>query len=330
MIVKERLDFIDLAKGFGMLMVVYLHTTINYPSAENVYSGSHWDCFVHSMFMPIFFILSGVFFSAKQPFFLWLKKKAKRMVLPFVIFYTLTYLLNVVLVSFFHVTLKSGFSYWDVFAVFVKDVYPNSAIWFLLALFWSSIIMYWIIRIADKLNLQILMVVTSFAIGYMLEVTKTNIPLYVDTAFSAVPFLYLGYLFKRFDMIHKLYAQNTILIAGVSFACFLFDWFWGASASMVNNTGNSFLFFLSGTCGSLAVIGLAFILNKLPLVSYIGRYSMLVLCTHMYLTNVFARLMMKLDINFYVNSIIAALLVLLCYYVIVPLAKRSKMLECVL
>ena len=243
MITKQRIDFIDLAKGFGMLMVVYLHTTINYPRAENVYNGSHWDHFVHSMFMPIFFILSGVFFSARKPFWGWLKKKAKRMVFPFAIFYTLTYLMNVVLVSFFHVTLKSGFSYWDVFAVFVKDVYPNSAIWFLLALFWSSIIMYWIIRITNKLYVQILIVVTSFAIGYMLEVTKTNIPLYVDTAFSAVPFLYFGYLFKRFDLIDKLYVQKTILIAGVSLACFLLDWFFGSSASMVNNSGNSFLFF---------------------------------------------------------------------------------------
>lgn len=87
---------------------------------------------------------------------------------------------------------------------------------------------------------------------------------------------------------------------------------------------------MSGICGSLAVIGLAFILNRLPLVSYIGRYSMLVLCTHMYLTNVFAKLMMKYDMDFYVSSIIVALLVLLSYYAIVPLAKRSKMLEYVL
>lgn len=39
-IVNKRLDFIDLAKGFGMLMVIYLHITINYPSEINIYAGS--------------------------------------------------------------------------------------------------------------------------------------------------------------------------------------------------------------------------------------------------------------------------------------------------
>lgn len=74
-IVNKRLDFIDLAKGFGMLMVIYLHITINYPSEINIYAGSRWDSFVHSMFMPIFFILSGYFFSVKRPFKEWIHKK---------------------------------------------------------------------------------------------------------------------------------------------------------------------------------------------------------------------------------------------------------------
>ena len=94
-IVNKRLDFIDLAKGFGMLMVIYLHITINYPSEINIYAGSRWDSFVHSMFMPIFFILSGYFFSVKRPFKEWIHKKMKRLLVPFVIFYLFTYLMNV-------------------------------------------------------------------------------------------------------------------------------------------------------------------------------------------------------------------------------------------
>ena len=150
-IVNKRLDFIDLAKGFGMLMVIYLHITINYPSEINIYAGSRWDNFVHSMFMPIFFILSGYFFSVKRPFKEWIHKKMKRLLVPFVIFYLFTYLMNVILVTFIGVHLKSGFSYSDIFVVFYKDVYPNSAIWFLLSLFWTSLILYGIMKITDKL-----------------------------------------------------------------------------------------------------------------------------------------------------------------------------------
>lgn len=204
----KRLEFVDLAKGFGMLMVIYLHITINYPSEANIYAGSRWDNFVHTMFMPIFFILSGYFFSARRPFGEWIVKKAKRLVVPFVMFYLLTYCLNVVLVTFLGVNLKSGFSYSDIFVVFHKDVYPNSAIWFLLALFWASLILYGIMKASAKLWVQTMLVLASFAIGVALDKTGTNIPLYVDTAFTATIFVFTGYLLKHFKLIDLLQAKS--------------------------------------------------------------------------------------------------------------------------
>ena len=56
-------------------------------------------------------------------------------------------------------------------------------------------------------------------------------------------------------------------------------------------------------------------------------HMVIVVCTHMYLTNVLAKLMMKYDMNFYVSSVIVALFVLLSYYAIVPLAKRIRCLS---
>lgn len=329
-----RLDFIDLAKGFGMLMVIYLHVTINYPSAINVYKNSHWDIFVHSMFMPLFFILSGVFFSTKVPFKEWIVKKVYRMIVPFILFYVLTYLLNVVLVAFGNVQLKSGFSYWDIFAVFYKDIFPNSAIWFLLALFWCSIFVYWILKISDKIVFQLLMVLTLFLFGYLLENTHTNIPLYVDTAFSAVPFLYSGVLMKRFCVFERLAKMGAIkryvAVVCIGSLCFLFDWRYGQGVSMVNNTGVDLIFLLGGFTGSIACICVAYVIRQMPLVNYIGRYSMLVLCTHMYLTNAFTKVLLKFDMPFLYSSVTALLLVVISYYVIVPIAKRIKLLKCLL
>lgn len=231
-IVNKRLDFIDLAKGFGMLMVIYLHITINYPSEINIYAGSRWDNFVHSMFMPIFFILSGYFFSVKRPFKEWIHKKMKRLLVPFVIFYLFTYLMNVILVTFIGVHLKSGFSYSDIFVVFYKDVYPNSAIWFLLSLFWTSLILYGIMKITDKLILQTILVFVSFCMGVLLDKTNINIPLYVDTSFTATIFLFTGYLFKRFRVVECLQAtsktvQNTWMV-GVFIVGFLTCYVGGA------------------------------------------------------------------------------------------------------
>lgn len=330
----QRLEFIDLAKGFGMLMVVYLHVTINYPQSVNVYSTSHLNHFVHSMFMPIFFILSGIFFSIKQPFKYWVKKKIKRLIIPFFLFYILTYLINVIIVSFFDIKIKSGFSYWDIFVVFKKDIYPNSAIWFLLSLFWCSLILYCIIRLTSNLWKQLLIIILSFFIGYILEKRMINIPLYIDTSFSAMPFIYLGYLINRFNLINHLNIVNQLqrysFILFISVICFVFDWFFGTSGSMVNNSGNSILFLISGITGSFSIIGIAYILNKLPLINYIGRYSMLILCTHMYLTNAFYRILILLNLPFELSSVIVTLLVLQCYYIIVPITQRIKILNNIL
>ena len=331
---EGRLDFIDLAKGIGMFMVIYLHITINYNSTENLYQGSQWDTFVHSMFMPLFFIISGLFFSVKLPFKEWVRKKIHRMVFPFILFYILTYVINVILVTFLKVELKSGFSYSDIFIVFYKDVYPNSAIWFLLALFWSSIILYWILKATDKSLIQCFLVIASFFIGYILDKTHTNIPLYVDTAFSAVPFLYTGFIMKKYNVFELL--KNTqlstrlFIVILVGITCFLFDWFYGHGGSMVNNQGVSIIVYLSGLTGSMACICFAFIIRKLPLVSYIGRYSMLVLCSHMFLTNAFTKVLQKFDITFLYSSVLALLLVTISYYVIVPVVKLCKPLKCLL
>ncbi len=332
---KARLEFVDLAKGIGMLMVIYLHITINYPDSVNTYNGSPLDTFVHSMFMPIFFLLSGLFFSVRQPFKTWIRKKSKRLLLPFCIFYVLTYLINVTLTIFFDVKFKSEFSYSDIFVVFYKDVYPNSAIWFLLALFWSSIILYGILRSISKIHLQTLAVLFCFIIGVALDKLDINIPLYIDTAFTATIFLYTGYLFKYYQLIDKfqsmVHIQRLIWGSLIFVVNFVICWLWGEGASMVNNAiGNPVLFYISAMTGSIAVLAFSYIFNKLPIVSYIGRYSMLVLCTHMYLTNAFTRIVMKFDLPFVVSSVLVLVIICCCYFVIVPVLRKSTFVQEVL
>ena len=331
-ITKKRLEFIDLAKGLGMLMVIYLHISINYPSDVNIYAGSWWDRFVHSMFMPIFFILSGYFFSAKRPFKEWLVKKVKRLVVPFVVFYLLTYCLNVVLVTFLGINLKSGFSYSDVFAVFYKDVYPNSAIWFLLALFWASLLLFGIMRLSDKLGVQTIGVLICFGIGVLLDKTSTNIPLYVDTAFTATIFVFTGYLFKRYSLVERLQAKSQGTQYGIMAALFVAGFAicnWGGQGvSMVNNqTGHPAVFYITAVAGSLSVTAFSHMVVKIPIINYVGQYSMLVLCTHMYLTNAFSKVLMKFDLPFIASSLLALLAVCVSYYAIVPIVRKTKILE---
>ena len=82
----NRIDWIDAAKGIGILLVMFGHCWL---SAEYTY----WLTAFH---MPLFFILSGYTFSTKRPFTDFLHAKAKTLLIPyaaFALFYTVFYTL---------------------------------------------------------------------------------------------------------------------------------------------------------------------------------------------------------------------------------------------
>ncbi len=67
----QRLDWLDMAKGIGMLLVVYGHSY----GPDNYY--------VYLFHMPLFFILSGYLFNSQQKFGTFLLKKFTGLYIPF-------------------------------------------------------------------------------------------------------------------------------------------------------------------------------------------------------------------------------------------------------
>lgn len=125
--------------------------------------------------------------------------------------------------------------------------------------------------------------------------------------------------------------RRWILMFFLFIAGYVADLAIGESASMVNNQQSDPLSFYGGAIsGSIALIALCNIVGRMPLVSFIGRYSMLVLCTHMYLTNALSRILMKFDFSFWVSSLLALIMVCICYYAVVPVVRKIKILECLL
>lgn len=67
----QRLDWLDMAKGIGMILVVYGHS----------YGPSNY--YVYLFHMPLFFILSGFLFNSEQKFGTYLYKKFTGLYIPF-------------------------------------------------------------------------------------------------------------------------------------------------------------------------------------------------------------------------------------------------------
>ncbi|MGG1754302.1 acyltransferase family protein, partial [Bacillus pumilus] len=74
---NKRLEWVDAAKGIGILLVVMAHVPI----------PDSFKQFIYSFHMPLFFLLSGMMFrSSSRPALSFIQKKAKSLLLPYLYF----------------------------------------------------------------------------------------------------------------------------------------------------------------------------------------------------------------------------------------------------
>jgi fucose 4-O-acetylase-like acetyltransferase len=111
-ITNNRLSYMDIAKGFGILCVI-----AGYMGNETI------NRFVFSFHMPLFFIISGYFVSERLSSFELLKKRVSQLIPPYIFTCFVVILLNTIKAT---VGLLAGTeSIQDVFNVLVKWLYAS-------------------------------------------------------------------------------------------------------------------------------------------------------------------------------------------------------------
>lgn len=200
----SRNAIIDIAKGIGILLVVYAHA---YLPLSSVVGYFH---------MPLFFFLSGYTFKECDSIKDTLTKRIKRLFVPFVIINAVFLILNPIL---FSIGLdEKSFNAGDYLNQFLKIItFQNaqpiiSQCWYLLGLFTVSIIFKVFFNICGKkitaFLYAILAVVGMFAVSYDIRLQYGNCDLLNVVLISS--FFYLvGYLTRNY--INKL-AENPLYI----------------------------------------------------------------------------------------------------------------------
>jgi len=266
---KERIGYIDLAKGICIFLVVLDHISDN-----GFFDGGNYplnDIFEQTR-MPLYFILSGLFFKdyagGIREFLL---RKTNRILVPYLFFMAL-----------YHASAKAVF--W-LTGLSLGDVW--APLWFLLCLFWMNAIfatLYYIVKglIGDGFKSEIILGLCVLAIGiggYFVG----HLPLNIGTAMTSLPFLWMGYLLNR--KLHFLglgIKRWGALLAGIVLLAALHYLYKGDNFFYLNTYNTPlFLIYLSGLMGTLGVLLLSKSIGHLPVISYIGRYSIIVLCTHL-------------------------------------------------
>lgn len=168
-----RYCHIDIAKGLGILAVVGLHT------------GFHVEAWI-GWEMPLFFFLSGVFANPHKQGFL--RSKVNRLIVPLCFFYFPIFVYNI-LYYLMHI---DSISLYD---SFVNCSIP-SALWFLVALFYMSVLHIVIAKFINKHFLLLVVSIVAFSIGYLLSYWHIPQFAFINTSITSFSFYLLGNIFS--------------------------------------------------------------------------------------------------------------------------------------
>lgn len=194
-ITTNRIEYIDIAKGLGMILVVVGHC-IN----GKTFPGT-W---INSFHMPLFFILSGLCFSEKKypTFFPFLKKRVKTLLLPCIYFS--------VLVTSLSTLTHSKFT----FQKLIDQTLPG-ALWFVFILFLAEVLYYFIRQYNKNKIYTFICLFLCLLIGITLNRVGFKLSYSLCSTFTATFYYGLGHIFKNSIYKFPLY-NKKILIASLS------------------------------------------------------------------------------------------------------------------
>lgn len=317
---KKRLEFIDLAKGFCILLVVFNHIHKTFDTQFLLD-----DCF--KMFrMPLYFFLSGLFFKRYEGVLGFMKRKINKLLIPFVFFFLLTSFLIPNIISMLS---GNNFKIELLWSFVSPEFFPNFPIWFLLCLFELNLMFYVVYLIAEKFGSYVVLVMTilSSAIGifgYYLGHINYNLYMFVDSAMSAFPFFFIGFITREHTTIlqpNKLDKYNL----PIALALFLFTFIFARHVDYSTNTFGNVSFLTVYRCGLTGVFSIIFFskaIKKLPYISYIGRYSIMLLCTHFIIVTYLNAFLRKFISSDWTIMSINLVVTISLYSIIIPFMKK--------
>lgn len=315
---KNRIDYIDLAKGLCIILVLAVHIV---PEI-----GKRYDLLT-CLRMPLYFCLSGMFFKDYGGIKYLLIKKSNRLLLPFFGWYIISY-------GFYYFRLFSlgeASEYFHILDFFTRPYFYNIPLWFLLSLFWVNLLYGSIIKLSKNSLGQFPIILICTIMGWWMSIEKFPNWFFIGTALTCLPFFCLGRYISQSKIViskeKKYDAAIIVLCITITGMCYF------VSNEIVlmsyfNNTlekGNILNFYLYSF--SLVLIGLIACkyIKHLPLVSYFGRYSIIVLVTHELIRNVInrgIRLFINPELEDIYIKLIVMVIVIASMVIIIPFCRK--------
>ena len=270
---RNRILFIDLAKGIAILLVVIGH----------IDTTPYIKPLIYSFHMPLFFILSGYFFKKNESILETSKKLFNTLIIPYLIIGTImrgnTLVVNAVnglpINKFDLLSLPLVLWRWN------GNFVSAGAIWFLPVLFLSKLYLTFITKYS-----KYLLILVSGAILSILFVKKIDVipPFGLLQSLVCSGFIFAGSLFNKYNIFKYKIGWLLIIVlwGGVIFSLeknilgVQINYYPNGIFTLIETCFISYLFCVS--CQRLEELILFNRINKYFI--WCGRYSLIILCVH--------------------------------------------------
>ncbi len=271
----QRIRWIDMAKGYGMLCVILSHL-------------QYWFIgdYVYTFHIPLFFFLSGYVFKTYDSFGTFFKKKCKTMVIPYFLYGFILMLSDM----FF----QYGFGKFG-WRKTLNELFVQKrawTLWFLACLIVLELVYYLLLRICRE-NLIVISVITLamtvLGVLYFQHWNGDALPWNVDTVLTAILFFHVGYVLKETDLLEYVihcHRRWMLWACAVGFFCLHFMvnlWNLNLSGEHLEmfymKYGNPVLTYLDAFLG-ISFVALISSRTTNPLIRYMGKNSLTFFALH--------------------------------------------------
>lgn len=282
----DRIEWVDVAKGIGILLVVLGHTLSWEKPNEKIFRDM-----LYSFHMPLFFVLSGItskVSNTADELIVKIEKSFFRLILPVIGYWALKVFLlsdcnNVecIVANINELIYANGV---DVKVMFAT-VPALGIVWFMVSLFFAK-------NLFNYINYRVTSSEKKFVIALLCGIIGATIghfqwlPFTFDLVLVVIPFFYIGSILNNYDLSKRVVIK--VLLTGIVWqsifwvyhvatdSYFDLSWRWHPMYPLSD---------IGAVCGSLFVIFFSILINKsivaLPL-KYLGRNTLVFYWIHVF------------------------------------------------
>ena len=306
---KKRITYIDIAKGIGMLAVIWGHIYASYSSPSIVLA--------YAFDIPLFLTLAGMMYDGKKYDTLsrLVMNRTRSLLIPYLLYSLITWGLW----GGMQILTHTGR---NVFPPLLQTIIAqgsggflvhNVPLWFVTCLFVVEVIYYFVSKTNDVIciTLCILMAVIGyFMVHNNCDFDFTRLPWNIEVAMSSILFYCVGNVYaKKFglDKIIKLVVEKKIQVVIVFIACsviFTFGALFNGHITLGSNVlgKSTILLYFNGFIGSILVIILSALISNIKkkgkvlitLLTWIGKHSFDYMAIHVPIKGILSIVVAKL------------------------------------